>query len=66
MSQCGQGMGWLVRYGEWVEIYGEEGNFLTSFKVRSNMCKDQLTRYLNMYLDIEVTEYSVKRIANRR
>lgn len=62
--RCGKG-GWVVRYGEWIELYDEEGNFLSSFRARGDMCRDQLTRYVTMYLGIETTTYTVKRIPNK-
>jgi hypothetical protein len=39
---------YIVRYGEWVEVYAEgSGDLLASFKVRSDMCRELFDRYLN-------------------
>ncbi len=45
--KCGKGR-WVVRHGEFVEIYAEgSGDLLASFKVRSDMCKEMFDMYLN-------------------
>lgn len=56
---------YVVKQGDWIEIYSGEDEFLTSFQVRSNMCKIQLDRYVVMYLDIPATDYKIKKIGGR-
>lgn len=56
---CRKG-GWFVRYGEWVELYSEEGNLLASFKVLKDMCKEAFDSYVCMRHDVQVA-YKIKR-----
>lgn len=43
--RCTKGR-YVVRYGEHVEVRGEEGNLLLSFRATSDMCKEMLDLYL--------------------
>ena len=55
--------GYLVREGQWVEIYHScSGDLLASFKVKSDMCKKTLDRYLVIYCNVEMAklDYRVK------
>ena len=54
--------GYLVKTGQWVEIYHTSGELLASFKVISSMCKKTLDRYLvfNCNVDPLKLEYKVK------
>lgn len=54
--------GFVVRYGEWVEIYSQTDELLTSFKVRSDMCKPMLDRYLTAMVDGDITGYRIKKV----
>ena len=55
-----KGRSFLVKYGEWVEIYDLSGNLLISFKAIQDMCSDLLKRYLIYKLDKEPPEYKIK------
>ncbi len=54
--------GYLVKSGQWVEIYHTTGELLASFKVVSSMCKKTLDRYLvfNCNVDTDKLDYKVK------
>lgn len=52
---------WVVRYGQHVEVYNEEGQLLASFKVLKDMCKETLDVYLAVRHDV-VVPYKIRRI----
>lgn len=58
--------GFVVRYGEWVEIYSPTDELLTSFRVRSDMCKPVLDRYLSAMTDVDTTDYRIKKIGTSK
>ena len=45
IRRCTKG-DFVVKYGDWVEVFTEDEDFLISFKATSDMCNDILTRYL--------------------
>lgn len=61
MNRCPKGE-FVVRYGDWIEVFTEDGDFIISFKATSDMCQDILTRYLVFKggMDPE-TPYKIKR-----
>uniref|UniRef100_A0AAU8GE88 Uncharacterized protein n=1 Tax=Salmonella phage vB_SEnST11_KE22 TaxID=3161173 RepID=A0AAU8GE88_9CAUD len=61
MRRCPTG-DFVVRYGDWVEVFTEDGAFLISFKATSDMCQDILTRYLVFKAGMDPqTPYRIKR-----
>ncbi len=52
---------WIVRYGQHVEVYSEEGNLLASFRVTKDMCKAMFDIYLAVRHDIE-GPYRIRRL----
>lgn len=55
--------GYLVKTGQWVEIYHiDSKELLASFKVTSSMCKKLLDRYLvfNCNVPMDKLNYKVK------
>lgn len=55
--------GYLVKQGQWVEIYHKDsGDLLASFKVISSMCKKTLDRYLvfNCNVEPDRLDYRIK------
>lgn len=61
-DRCGGG-DFIVRHGEWYEIFDEEGNFLYSFKATSDMCKNVLKRYLVFKVNLDPSiNYKIKRV----
>lgn len=52
----------VVKYGDWVEVFDNSGSLITSFKATIDMCPDMLTRYLvfKAGMDPEI-QYKIKR-----
>lgn len=54
----------IVRYGDTVEAFLEDGTFFCSFRATSDMCEQTLTRYLVFRAGMEPgTKYTFKRRA---
>lgn len=64
MAKCDR-RSFVVKYGQWVEIYGEDGTLLASFKVLTDMCKEMFTRYLAMRHNVVDKNYKIKKIGGR-
>lgn len=62
MKRC-NGKDFLVRYGDWFEVYSDTWEFLGSYKATSDMCEDMLGRFLNWKLeDVPHENYKIKKI----
>lgn len=57
----------IVRYGDTVEAFLEDGTFFYSFRATSDMCEQTLTRYLVFRAGMEPgTKYTFKRRGVKR
>lgn len=65
MRDC-RGKDFLVRYGEWFEVYTEHGTFLGSYKATSDMCDHLLDSFLDWKLDgVPHENYKIKKIGRK-
>lgn len=61
LKRCDAG-DFAVKYGEWIEVFDEQGQFVYSFKATSNMCESVLKRFLVFRAGMEPeAKYTIKR-----
>lgn len=61
MKRCGT-EDFVVRYGDWVEVFDQDNQLMFSFKATSDLCRLMLTRFLVFKFGMEPeTNYRIKR-----